>query len=254
MDNLDIDQIVQEVVRRIREEVNSSGQVNISMPKSSDLDSIVARAHTAQRKYQEMGLETRRRAISEMRKIALYNAEELGKDAVSETGFGKMPDKKEKVVLAATKTPGVEDIVPRTFTGDKGLTLEELAPYGVVLSITPSTNPPSTIVNNSISILAAGNAVIFQPHPSAKNVSAKTAELMRKALVSVGVPADVIQYVPEPTIETANELMHHPDIDIVVVTGGMGVVNALNCGKKSICAGPGNPPVIVDETADIAKA
>ena len=154
-----------------------------------------------------------------------------------------------------TKTPGVEDIVPRTFTGDKGLTLEELAPYGVVLSITPSTNPPSTIVNNSISILAAGNAVIFQPHPSAKNVSAKTAELMRKALVSVGVPADVIQYVPEPTIETANELMHHPDIDIVVVTGGMGVVNAaLNCGKKSICAGPGNPPVIVDETADIAKA
>ncbi|MCD6594661.1 aldehyde dehydrogenase EutE [bacterium] len=255
MDNLDIDQIVQEVVRRIREEVNSSGQVNISMPESSDLVSIVARARAAQEKYQAMGLEARKRAVEEMRKIALYYAEELGNDAVSETGFGKMPDKKEKVILAATKTPGVEDIVPKTYTGDNGLTLEELAPYGVVLSITPSTNPPSTIVNNSISIVAAGNAVIFQPHPSAKDVSIKTAELMRKALISVNVPIDVIQCVPEPTIESANELMHHSDIDIVVVTGGMGVVDAaLNCGKKSICAGPGNPPVIVDETADISKA
>ncbi|RKZ33792.1 aldehyde dehydrogenase EutE [bacterium] len=179
----------------------------------------------------------------------------MGQEAVSETGFGKMPDKKKKIELAALKTPGIEDLNPRTWTGDYGLSLQEPAPYGVILSITPSTNPPSTVINNSISMIAGGNSVIFQPHPGANRVSLKTVQLIQKALVSVGAPADVVQCVKNPTIESANELMRHNGIDLVVVTGGAGVVNAaLNCGKKAICAGPGNPPVIVDETADITKA
>ncbi|MCD6531046.1 aldehyde dehydrogenase family protein, partial [bacterium] len=241
MENLNIDEIVQEVLRRIREKEASAASSTAGAPVS--VDSLVARARQAQKQYQSMGLEVRRKVVENMRRIALDHADELGNMAVSETGLGKMPDKREKVILAATKTPGVEDLVPRTFTGDHGLTLEELAPYGVVVSITPSTNLPSTIVNNSISIVAAGNAVIFNPHPAARQVSAKAAEYMRRALADAGAPTDVVQYVPEPTIETANQLMYHPDVDLIVVTGGEGVVNAaLKVPKKSVCAGPGNPP------------
>ncbi len=256
MQDIEIDRIVAEVVRRIHSEQNNSAPPSDekSEPKW-DADSFIERSKIAQRKFQELGLEIRKRAIRAMRCAIIEKADELGQMAVSETTFGKMPDKREKILLAADKTPGVEDLVTRTFSGDNGLTIEEPAPYGVVLSITPSTNPPSTVVNNSISNIAAGNSIIFQPHPSAKNVSILTANILRDAISSVGVPADTILCVPEPTLDTANELMHHPGINLVVVTGGMGVVNAaLNCGKKAICAGPGNPPVIVDETADISKA
>jgi len=256
MDNLEIDRIVEEVVRKIKdnEAFKSIEETDISA-QPEDIDRLVAIAHAAQNEYRELGLEIRKSAIDAMRKIALEYANELGNMAVSETGFGKMPDKSCKIVLVAKKTPGTENLNPLSFSGDNGLTIVEMAPYGVILSITPSTNPPSTIINNAISIIAGGNAVIFQAHPSAKNVSARTTELLRQAISSVGIPIDVIQCVENPTIETAGILMHHHDIDLVVVTGGMGVVNAaLNCGKKAICAGPGNPPVIVDETADIKKA
>ncbi len=254
MGELDIERIVEEVVRRLRGGSREAIHPQKQTPPT-DLDELVARSRRAQEEYQRQGLDARRRAIESIRATALKHADELGELAVSETGLGKMPDKREKVVLAATKTPGTEDLLPRTFTGDYGLMLEELAPYGVILSVTPSTNPPSTIVNNAISMLAGGNSVIFQPHPAAQRTSQRTADLLRDAVASVGVPPDVIISVPNPTIETANALMRHEGVDLVVVTGGMGVVKAaLGCGKKAICAGPGNPPVVVDETADIAKA
>jgi len=257
MDRVDIERIVEEVVRKIGERGASAGagaKVSVSTAYST-LDDLIERSREAQRRYQELGFEVRRRVISAIRKVALEHADELGRLAVDETGLGKMPDKREKVVLAATKTPGVEDLVPRTYTGDHGLTLEELAPYGVVVSITPSTNPPSTIVNNAISILAGGNSVIFQPHPGAKRVSVRTAELVREAVASAGAPADVVLCVSEPTIEGAQYLMKHDGVDLLLVTGGEGVVRAaMNSGKKAICAGPGNPPVVVDETADIGRA
>ncbi len=256
MQDIEIDRIVAEVVRRIRDEQTDIAPITIDKSEQKwDADWFVESSRIAQEKFQRLGLEIRKRAVRAMRCAIIEKADELGQMAVSETGFGKMPDKREKILLAADKTPGLEDLTTRTFSGDKGLTIEEPAPYGVVLSITPSTNPPSTVVNNSISNIAAGNSIIFQPHPSAKNVSTLTANILRDAVASVGVPADTILCVPEPTLDTANELMHNSGIDLVVVTGGMGVVNAaLNCGKKAICAGPGNPPTIVDETADIPKA
>ncbi|RKZ25148.1 aldehyde dehydrogenase EutE [bacterium] len=256
MQDVEIDRIVAEVVRRIREEEKSVSSISDdNLSDRWDIDSLVKRSKIAQERFRELGLEARKRAIRAMRCAIIEHADELGKMAVSETSLGKMPDKREKILLAVNKTPGVEDISTRTFSGDNGLAIEEPAPYGVVLSITPSTNPPSTIVNNSISNIAAGNSIIFQPHPSAKNVSRKTADILRDAVASENIPADVILCVPEPTLDTAKELLHHPGVDLVVVTGGMGVVNAaMNCGKKAICAGPGNPPVVVDETADIENA
>ncbi|KAA3641268.1 MAG: aldehyde dehydrogenase family protein, partial [Armatimonadetes bacterium] len=140
-------------------------------------------------------------------------------------------------------------------TGDKGMMVTEYAPYGVIGAITPTTNPTSTIINNSIAILSAGNAVVFNVHPSAKNVSVENVKLINRAAVSAGGPPNLVTCVAVPTLESAQALMQHPDVRVLLVTGGPGVVKeALRTPKKAITAGPGNPPAVVDQTADIAKA
>jgi acyl-CoA reductase-like NAD-dependent aldehyde dehydrogenase len=104
-------------------------------------------------------------------------------------------------------------------------------------------------------MLAAGNAVVFNAHPAAKDVCGYTVQLIHRAITAAGGPPNLVCAVYEPTIESAQELMRHPDVRLLVVTGGAGVVReAMRSGKRAICAGPGNPPVVVDETADIGKA
>ena len=175
--------------------------------------------------------------------------------AVEETGLGRYLDKIEKNRLVAEKTPGVEALEPKTWTGDDGLTLTEWAPYGVIGSITPCTNPTETILNNGIGMVAAGNAVVFNTHPNAKALSAWFIDLLNGAVEGCGGPSNLFNCVATPTIESAQALMKHPDIRLLVVTGGGGVVKAaMASGKRAIAAGPGNPPVVVDETADIQKA
>jgi acyl-CoA reductase-like NAD-dependent aldehyde dehydrogenase len=169
--------------------------------------------------------------------------------------MGRPEDKAKKNLLVATNTPGTEDLPAQAWTGDHGLTLIERAPYGVIGAITPSTNPTSTIICNSIGMIAAGNSVVFNAHPGAKSCSAQTIQLLNRAIVAAGGPPNLIVAVREPTIESAQYLMKHPGIRLLVVTGGPAVVRvAMNSGKKSVCAGPGNPPVVVDETADIEQA
>lgn len=140
-------------------------------------------------------------------------------------------------------------------TGDAGMAVVEWAPVGLVGSITPTTNPTSTIINNTISILSAGNAVVFNVHPSAKKTSAENIRMLNRAIVAAGGPHDLVTAVAVPTLESAKALMTHPDIRVILVTGGPGVVEeALRSNKRAVTAGPGNPPVVVDETADIDKA
>ncbi len=219
------------------------------------LDDAVEAARMAQRRYIDLSLEKRKEIVANIRKRALENAERLGRMAVTETGLGKMPDKMNKIILQAKKTPGPEDIQPYAFTGDNGLTLVEQAPWGVVGSITPSTNPPSTVLNNSISIISGGNAAVFNPHPSAKNVSGEMAKLVHDAIVEAGGPCNLVTCIASPTIESAQALWSHKNIDLIVVTGGGAVVKAaMKSGKRAICAGPGNPPVLVDDTALLSKA
>ena len=155
----------------------------------------------------------------------------------------------------AEKTPGLEDLRPQAVTGDHGLSLIEPAPFGVIGAITPVTNPTSTIICNAIGMLAAGNTVVFNVHPSAKACSIATVALLNRAIRAAGGPPDVVTCVASPTIQTAQELMRHPGVRLVVVTGGGAVVKAaMASGKRAICAGPGNPPVVVDETAHIDQA
>jgi delta 1-pyrroline-5-carboxylate dehydrogenase len=134
------------------------------------VDAAVSAADRAQKIFQDQGLESRRAVIEALRKASIANAERWGAMAVRETKMGRADDKTRKNLLCATRTPGVEDLETRAYTGDKGLTLVEFAPFGVVAAVTPSNNPAATIISNAIGILAAGNSVIFAPHPAAAKV------------------------------------------------------------------------------------
>jgi acyl-CoA reductase-like NAD-dependent aldehyde dehydrogenase len=237
-----------------------SGAVSARQPAAGsgvfgDIETAIRAARRAYNELAARTLDTRRKMIAAMRQEVLKNVDRMAEMAVAETGMGRRQDKTLKNRIAAEMTPGVEDVRPGVFTDDHGLTLVERAPYGVIGSITPSTNPTETIINNSIGMIAAGNAVVFNPHPSARQVSAFTIDLLNRAIVSAGGPADLLCALAEPTIQSAQVLFGHPEVNLLVVTGGPGVVRAaMKSGKKVIAAGPGNPPCVVDETADMAKA
>jgi len=159
-------------------------------------------------------------------------------------------------VAQARHTPGVECLVPTVLSGDHGLTLMENAAWGVIASVTPSTNPAATVINNAISMIAAGNTVVFAPHPAAKGVSQRAVTLINEAVVAAGGPRNVITTVANPNIATAQQLFSYPGINLLTVTGGEAVVEEArkHTDKRLIAAGAGNPPVVVDETANIEKA
>lgn len=220
-----------------------------------DADQAARAARKGFEANERLAVQTRIKMIAAMRQVALANNELLSRYAVEETGLGRYQDKLAKNRLVAEKTPGVEILRPQAYTGDDGLMLTERAPYGVLLAVTPTTNATETILNNAISIIAGGNAVVFNVHPSAARVCNWFVHLLNEAIIGAGGPRDVIVSVEQPTIESANLLMKHPLVRVVVVTGGPAVVRAaMGSGKKTIGAGPGNPPAVVDETAHLDKA
>jgi propionaldehyde dehydrogenase len=218
-------------------------------------EEAIASAKASQAELMKLSLEQRGKLIDSMRRIAMENVRYLSELAHKETGYGKIEDKILKNKLAIEKTPGIEDLHTDAYTGDHGLSLVERAPFGVIGAITPSTNPTSTIINNSISMIAAGNAVVFNAHPAAKKASTYAMRILNEAIAVAGGPKSLICAPKEPTVETSKVIMEHKDVPLLVVTGGEAVVKvAMKTGKKVIAAGPGNPPVIVDDTANIAKA
>ena len=220
-----------------------------------DIDGAVGAARKAFVVYRDMGLEARKTIVESMRSAMLREGERLAYMAREETGLGRAEDKVIKNRLVTMRTPGPEDLEPMVVTGDGGMMVTEFAPYGVIGAITPTTNPTSTIINNSISIISAGNAVTFNVHPNARRVSVENVQLLNRAIVAAGGPPNLVTAVPNPTLESAQELMQHPDVRILLVTGGPGVVReALKTPKKAITAGPGNPPAVVDQTADVDRA
>lgn len=221
----------------------------------SSIDTAVKAARKAHEQLMLLTLKKRSEIITNIRVKMLEHAEDLANRAHAETGLGRAEHKLLKNQLVTEKTPGTEVLKPTAYSGDRGLTLMELAPYGVIGAITPCTNPTSTIICNTIGMLAAGNAVVFNVHPVAKNVSVYNVELLNDAITEVGGPANLVTTIAEPTIRSAQELMHHPGVRLLVVTGGAEVVKvAMVSGKRAICAGPGNPPAVVDESADVEKA
>jgi acyl-CoA reductase-like NAD-dependent aldehyde dehydrogenase len=193
--------------------------------------------------------------IAHMRRTARENAQLMAHEAWQETGMGRYEDKIQKNLLNANKSPGTEILNPTAWTGDDGLSLVEFAPYGVIGSIIPSTNPTSTVICNSIGMVSAGNAAVFNAHPGARASSNHAVQLINEAIIEAGGPANLVSAIAEPTIETAQQIMQHSGINLLTVTGGAAVVQAaMQSGKRAICAGPGNPPAVVDETADVLQA
>ena len=220
-----------------------------------DVDSAAKAARKAFEQYDKTPIDTRNQMIEAMRKVTLDHLRELSEYAVAETGLGRVDDKIKKNHLCATKTPGTEILRPITYSGDHGLAVIERAPFGVFGAITPTTNATETIINNGISMVAGGNAIVFNVHPSAKRVCGWHVHLLNEAIVAAGGPENLICAVGDPTIQSAQALMKHPLVRILAVTGGPGVVKeAMNSGKRAIAAGPGNPPAVVDETAHLDVA
>ena len=272
LDRNQIQQIVENVVARIQTEGPSAiaasarrAPGSIVGPGEVDhgagygvhktIDEAVAAAQKSFEQLQQTPLETRKRMIEEMRRTLRDNIDLLAEWAVKETGYGRVEDKKIKNRLVIDKTPGPEFLEPIAYSGDDGLMLIERAPYGVIGAITPTTNPTETIINNGIGMVSGGNTVVFNPHPYAKGCCAKTVNLMNEASIRAGGPGNVVNLIAEPTLQSAEAVMKHKGIRLLVVTGGPQVVKAaMASGKKAICGGPGNPPAVVDETADLDRA
>ncbi|WP_323985068.1 aldehyde dehydrogenase family protein [Fusibacter ferrireducens] len=220
-----------------------------------DMDTAIEAAYQAQRTLFEKSLEFRKKITNAIKAELMLHVEELAMLAVKESGMGNVKDKIIKNTVAIEKTPSVEDLMSGVFTGDDGLTLLEYSPFGVIGAIAPSTNPSETVICNSIGMIAAGNAVVFCPHPGSYKTSNLAIKYINKAIKSVGGPANLVVTMLKPSMAAVETMMHHPLINMLCATGGPSVVKAvLESGKKAIGAGAGNPPVLVDETADIEKA
>jgi acyl-CoA reductase-like NAD-dependent aldehyde dehydrogenase len=248
-----VTQIAQRVLRELegQQRSSASGQMGCFQ----DVPSAIQAAEIAFQAFKAIGLERRMEIILRLREGLRQHAEVLARMAVEETGMGRVEDKIKKNLLVINRTPGPEILEAKAVSGQYGLCLEELAPYGVIGSITPSTNSSETVINNGIGMISGGNAVVFNAHPAAKKTNAHTVDLMNRLLVAEGAPPNLITCTLNPTIESAGELMKAKGIRLLVVTGGPVVVKAaFAAGKKVIAAGPGNPPVVVDETADLNQA
>jgi aldehyde dehydrogenase len=255
---------IERIVRAVVAVMNNGGNLSAAAPGARgrslspgvfyELDDAVAEAHRARKALNTVSM--RENVVAAIRRAGEEHARELAELAVAETGMGRVEDKIVKKLAQARRTPGPECLAPLAVSGDRGLTLIENAAWGVIASVTPSTNPAATVINNAISMVSAGNAVVFAPHPAAKGVSQRAISLINEAVVAAGGPNNIVTTVAEPDIETAQRLFRYPGISLLTVTGGEAVVHAARAhtDKRLIAAGAGNPPVVVDESADIARA
>ena len=215
----------------------------------------IAAARTAFEQLSERTIDDRKRIIEHIRRISIDQAVELGTMEMEETKIGRLDHKINKLETLGKLTPGIEFMTSQAFTGNRGLAIVEHAPFGVIGAITPVTHSLPTITGNAVSMIAAGNTLVVNPHPSGKRVAAEGVRRFNRAIYEdLGID-NLICVIAEPTLESADVIFNHRDIALICVTGGPAVARAaLNAGKRAIVAGPGNPPVVVDETADLDNA
>jgi aldehyde dehydrogenase len=219
------------------------------------VDESVAAATEAFDQLSEHGLEQRKRIIDHIRRISIDQCVELGTMEMEETKIGRLEHKIEKLKTLGERTPGVEFLQSQAFSGDHGLAVIEHAPFGVIGCITPVTHSLPTITGNAVSMIAGGNTLVVNPHPSGKRVAAEGVRRFNQAIYKdLGID-NLICVVAEPTLESAEALFKHRGVRLICVTGGPAVARAaMQSSKRAIVAGPGNPPVVVDETADLDRA
>lgn len=247
--------MVQDIVAQVLAKMQIAEAAGGKHGVFTDMNEAIEATKKAQQKVRNMTMDQREKIISNIRKMTMEQAEIMARMGVEETGMGNVGHKILKHQLVAEKTPGTEDITTTAWSGDRGLTLIEMGPFGVIGAITPCTNPSETVLCNAMGMIAGGNTVVFNPHPAAIKTSIYAVNLINEASLAAGGPDNVAVTVEKPTMETSAIMMKHKDIHLIAATGGPGVVTAvLSSGKRGIGAGAGNPPALVDETADIRKA
>ena len=221
----------------------------------SSVTEAVAAAKGAYGRYADLTMNERQEILEGVKQALRPLIRQLAVMTVEETGMGNVADKEKKIALAIEKTPGIEDLITEVNTGDHGMTLYELSAFGVVCAVQPCTNPCATLISNTIGMLAAGNAVIHCPHPRAVKVSQFLVGIISSAIRSVCGIDNLVVTLDESLMGYTTEVMSHPDVDLVVCTGGSGSLRqAMSCGKKVIGAGPAHPVTMVDSSANLSKA
>ncbi len=221
----------------------------------TDPRQAVAAARDAFERLSTRTLEDRKRIIDHIRRISIQQCVELGTMEMEETKIGRLEHKIDKLRTLGQRAPGVEFLRSEVYSGDHGLAVIEHAPFGVIAAVTPVTHSLPTITGNAVSMIAAGNTVVVNPHPSGRRIAAEGVRRFNQAISSDLGLDNLICVVTEPTIESANALFTDPDVSLICVTGGPAVGRAaMMQAKRAIVAGPGNPPVVVDETADLDRA
>ncbi len=220
-----------------------------------DVDKAAEAASSAQKEFEKRSIEDRRQAVSCIRKICIEQNEELGREEFEETKIGRLDHKIEKLEVCGDRVPGVEFLKTNAYSGSHGIALEEYAPFGVIGAVTPVTHSLPTLACNAINMLAAGNSLICNPHPSGARIACKGTELFNRAIYeAIGID-NLITIIRTPTLESAQAIFDHPEVRLLCVTGGPAVGRAaLRSPKRAIVAGPGNPPVVVDESAVLEYA
>ena len=261
IDEKQIEQIVAQVLTTLQRDeavttpTPTPGTTSSRSGVFTTVEAAISAAKTAQEELVKLGFAKRREIIEAIKHVSLENAKRLADFAVQETKMGNAEHKVMKNEGAVNLSPDMEDLVSESISGDDGTLLVEYVPFGIINSITPITNPTSTVINHAIIMISAGNSVVFSPHPNARECTEETMHVINEGIVKAGGPPNLLTSVANATLRTAKEIMDHADISMVVATGGASVVKAaLTSGKKAIAAGPGNPPAIIDETADITKA
>ena len=218
------------------------------------VDKAAEAANDSFLQLKKLGVEGRAKAIEIVKGVCAANTEAWGKFELNETKIGRLDHKIGKLEIME-KVPGVEWLKPYALSGDNGITLEEYAPYGVIGGILPVTHSVPTLTGNVINMVAAGNSIVFNPHPGGAKSAAMAVEAYNKAIKRELGIENLICTIKEPSIESFNLICANEHIPVMAITGGPAVVKAaMKSGKRSICAGPGNPVVVIDETADLTNA
>ncbi|MFO7724772.1 MAG: aldehyde dehydrogenase family protein [Oceanipulchritudo sp.] len=267
MDSGNIRTIVEEVMERLRESgavdgvTGGKGAAAVVPPARGsgngvfeNAEAAVEAAHSAYLALSKKGLAGREKIVQIVKRLCRENAEEWGRLELEETRIGRLDHKIEKL-LGIPAVPGTEWLSPHGMSGDFGITMEESCPFGVIGAVTPVTHSIPTIACNIVSMVAAGNAAVFNAHPGGARCAVVAIRAFNEAVKrEVGID-NIATIVEHPSLESFNAICAHERVNLLCVTGGPGIVKAaMRSGKRSICAGPGNPPVLVDETADLQKA
>ena len=252
--------VVQQVLAQVRNgngkaPAAGDGRAAAARGVFNDVAEAVAAASEAQKRFEARGLNDRRAAVARIRQICSEQAEQLGREELEETKIGRLAAKIEKLKVIADRIPGVEFLRTDAFSGENGVALQEYAPFGVIGVITPVTHSLPTLACNAINMLAAGNALVCNPHPGGARIACKGVRLFNQAIYdAIGID-NLITIIETPTLESAQAIFDHRDVRMLCVTGGPAVGRAaLRSPKRAVVAGPGNPPVVVDETADLDNA